>query len=136
MSEASLHCCKKLHRANRGYSSVKMNSEIQSKKEWIKPVRALLYHGHELVGTITNISSEDMFQWSGDIELTSAASAYKPMFDYFNDESREREPEEPDDGILPFDETLMDDWHIEDDNGRREILSPVVTDHGEVFWRD
>lgn len=113
-----------------------MNSERQNEKTWIKPVSALLYHGQELIGNIRNITPEDMFQWSGSIELTNAAVNYKVMFDYFNDESREREPEEPDEDELPFDETLMDDWFIEDENGRRKVSHPVVTDEGEVFWRD
>jgi hypothetical protein len=114
-----------------------MDAKSQTKDtEWITPTRASLYHGDKLIGIITNITVEDMFQWSGDIELTSAASACQPMFDYFNDEKNQREPEEPDESPCPFDESLLDDWFIEDENGKREVSFPVVTPEGEVFWRD
>lgn len=101
-----------------------------------KPSFARLYQREKLVGLISNISPEDMFQWSGNIELTDYAATFTPMFDYLNDQSREREPDEPDDDELPFDESFMDDWFIEDENGRREISYPIVTENGEVFWRD
>ncbi len=113
-----------------------MNVPSQTNQEWIKPSRANLYQGEKLIGIITNITVEDMFNWSGDIELTSTASAYQAMFDYFNDEANQREPEEPDEEPLPFDESLLDDWLIDDENGRREVSYPVVTPEGEVFWRD
>ncbi|MBX3150422.1 hypothetical protein KF728_09760 [Candidatus Obscuribacterales bacterium] len=96
---------------------------------------ASLYHRDRLIGHVTNITPEDMFQWSGYIELSSAANDYQVMFDYFNDESREREPEEPDESPLPFDESMLDAWYIEDEDGRREISFPVIS-AGEVFWRD
>lgn len=112
-----------------------MNPDTQPKKEWIKPTRANLYHGDKLVGVVSNIAVEDMFQWSGNIELTAEAKAFQAMFDYYNDEANQREPEEPDESDFPFDESLLDDWFIEDENGRREISYPVVRD-GEVFWRD
>ncbi len=113
-----------------------MTGESQSQSEWVKPVKAHLYHGQDLVGIITNIAAEDMFQWSGNIELMGSASVYKPMFDYFNNESRQREPDEPDEEDLPFDESLMNNWFIEDENGRRAVSYPVVSVEGEVFWRD
>lgn len=71
--------------------------------------------------------------------MTAAAARFQPLFDYLNDEAREREPDEPDEpdeDELPFDEGLMDDWFVEDENGRREIMYPAVTPQGEVFWRD
>ena len=108
----------------------------ESETKWKAPAQARLFHVQELVGVITDISVEDMFQWSGHIELTVAASIYQPMFDYFNDETREREPEEPDEDEYPFEVCLMEDWFIEDENGRREVSFPVVTSDGEVFWRD
>jgi hypothetical protein len=82
-------------------------------KDWISLKHANLYHGDKLVGVITNITVEDMFFWSGDIELTDAAGGCQVMFDYFNDEERQREPEEPDEEPLP-----------------------IVGPEGEVFWRD
>lgn len=117
--------------------NVRMNVHSQAgNKEWIKPTSANLYHGEILIGVITNITVEDMFNWSGDIELTSAAATYQPMFDHFNDEANQREPEEPDEEPLPFNESFLDDWFLEDVNGRREVSYPVVTPEGEVFWRD
>lgn len=100
-----------------------------------KSKNASLYHRDRLVGHVTNITPEDMFQWSGYIELTPTANDYQVMFDYFNDESREREPEEQDEDPLPFDEAMLDAWYIEDEDGRREISFPVVSE-GEVFWRE
>src|SRR5438046_854020 len=114
-----------------------MNEKSQpDNKEWIAPTRANLYHGDKLIGVIKNIAVEDMSNWSGDIELAGAVGAYQVMFDYFNDENHQREPEEPDEEPLPFDESLLDDWFIEDENGKREVSFPAVTPEGEVFWRD
>jgi hypothetical protein len=65
-----------------------------------------------------------------------AKTTFKEMFDYYNDEANQREPEEPDESDFPFDESLLDDWFLEDVNGRREISYPVVTEKNEIFWRD
>jgi len=108
---------------------------MSEEKPWIKPTFAKIFHRDALVGTITNITVEDMFQWSGDIELTDAAQKFQVMYDYFNDEDRREDPNTADDP-LPFDEAFLDDWFIEDENGKREIGFPVVSDEGEVFWRD
>jgi hypothetical protein len=112
-----------------------MVAESQT-KNWIKPTKGHIYHRQTLVGTVTNICVEDMFWWSGDIELTPEARNYQVMFDYLNAEERQREPEEPDESELPFDESLMDDWSLEDENGRREIMFPRVTEEGLAIWRD
>lgn len=109
----------------------------QTEKKWIRPTKANLYHKDRLVGVIRDITVEDMFQWSGFVELTPDAARFQEMFEYFNDEKNQREPEEPDESDLPFDETLLDDWFLEDENGRREISYPVIDlSNNEIFWRD
>jgi hypothetical protein len=41
-------------------------------------------------------------------------------------------------GVLPFDESYLDDWELENvvEGERTEILFPTVLyDQGEIFWR-
>lgn len=105
------------------------------KTDFTKPTCAKLFHREEVVGTITNIEVMDMFNWTGDIELTPAAAAFSEMFAYYDDE-KARDPESPNDDELPFPEELLDHWFIEDENGKRSISWPVIRNGNEVYWRD
>lgn len=105
-------------------------------EEWTKPTEANLYHRDVLIGIISNIAVMDIYNWMGYIELTPAAQAFSDMFEYFGSEEQERETETPDEDKLPFDESLLDNWSIEDENGRREISFPVVFNGNEVYWRN
>lgn len=99
------------------------------KKQRIRPTLAKLYHRDQLIGIITDIAVMDMFQWAGHIELTPAAEQFAEMFAYYD--SEERDPVNK-----PFDESLIHDWSIEDDNGRRKILWPIIRNGNEIYWRD
>ena len=91
-----------------------------------------LYHGATLIGTITNYTVEDLFQWSGEIELTLEGVEYQHVFDSLADDEAMMEGSD-----LPFDESYLEGWYIEDDAGEKtEIAAPTVNADGEVFWRD
>jgi len=90
-----------------------------------------LYHENTLIGTITNVAPEDMFQRSGDIELTTAFESYKHVFEYLlaNDGLTDGSPQ-------PFDDSYYHNWFLEDIDGKRiEIFIPAI-ENGEVIWRD
>lgn len=91
-----------------------------------------LYHGEKLIGTISNVTVEDQFNMSGDIELTSAADAYKPVFSYLTDEDALTSG-----APLPFDKSYLDHWSLEENDIRREIGCPgIYYEEGEVLWNE
>jgi hypothetical protein len=49
------------------------------------------------------------------------------MLAYFNDEAREREPEEPDESELSFDESLLDDCFLRMKTAGAMFMYPGVT---------
>jgi hypothetical protein len=113
-----------------------MTESQPDEKPWIHPTRSMLYHEGVLVGIITDIHVEDMFHWSGRVEFVgNARTKYTPMWDYFIAVA-EAYPEHPaEDEPYPFPESFMDNWELEDINGRREILFPHFEEE-ELFWRD
>ncbi len=93
---------------------------------------AKLYHNNVLIGTISNVAPEDMFEMSGDIELTAEGTPYRKIFSFLTDEEAMTSGCE-----LPFDESYLDHWSIEDENGHRtEIMTPGVYENGEIIWRE
>lgn len=92
-----------------------------------------LYHKDRLIGTVTNITPEDTFDMSGDIELSPIAEEYKAMFAYLTDEDSLNSGAEP-----PFEESYLDDWFLEDEHGvRKEIGCPgIYYEDREVLWRE
>lgn len=91
-----------------------------------------LFHNNDYIGVDTNIAPEDMFEFSGDIQLTKKAEEYKELFDYLNDENNAYE-----DGTeIPFPQSYLENWSLVDESGSKtEIAYPVVCG-GEVFWHD
>jgi hypothetical protein len=88
-----------------------------------------LYHRAILIGTIIELFYETPW-YSGTIVLTPDAEPYKEFFAFMLDE--EKQSEEP-----PFDESIFDDWFIEDeaDGERFEAGCPDISDDGEIYWR-
>lgn len=91
-----------------------------------------LFHNNDCIGIVTNIAPEDMFEFSGDIQLTEKAQDYKEVFEYLSDEKNAY-----DDGTeFPFPQAYLENWSLVDESGTKtEIAYPVVCD-GELFWHD
>ncbi|MBA4079007.1 MAG: hypothetical protein C0508_28510 [Cyanobacteria bacterium PR.023] len=91
-----------------------------------------LYHGNTLVGIITN-ACDNGFDMHGFINLLPSAEQYKPIFEYFQNQERPQS-EEP-----PFEEHLLENWFIEDEqNQRQEIGLPGIFDldnRKHIMWR-
>lgn len=88
-----------------------------------------LFHRTTLIGTISELSYETPW-YSGTIALTPEAEPYKELFAYMMEE--EEQTEDP-----PFDESILDDWFIEDeaDGERFEAGCPNIAEDGEIWWR-
>lgn len=92
--------------------------------------RYQLFHGQTLIGTITYVGLD--WPWLlGDIELTEAAQAYKPIFDHFMDEDENK-------ADLEFDEEwFLENWYRVDEKGRRWDVWPVIDFAAkDISWRD
>lgn len=88
-----------------------------------------LLHKKQVLGIIKNVVPEEM-GLAGDIELSSSAEPYKPLFDFLvNEELNHEEP--------PFDKALLEDWSIEDDNGiEKPIWAPALSNNYKIIvWR-
>ncbi len=90
-----------------------------------------LYRKKELLGVISNITPEDNFEMSGDIELTESFSKYQPLFDYLHSNDGLTPG-----GKFPFEEALFDDWEIEDESGQRTAIAIPAIEAGEIIWRE
>ena len=73
-----------------------------------------LYHKDNLIGTISNVAPEDTFEMSGSIELTPLSEKYKPMFVYLANEETLTSGAD-----LPFDESDLDNWFLENEKGEK-----------------
>lgn len=91
-----------------------------------------LYHNSTLIGTITDACANG-FDMHGIINLLPSAEQYKPIFEYFQNQERPQ-PEEP-----PFEEHLLENWFIENEQNRRqEIGLPGIFDldnRKHIMWR-
>lgn len=89
-----------------------------------------LYHNDTLIGLISNITPEDNFESSGNIELTNEFERYRPVFDYLlaNDGQT--------DGPQPFGDDYFDNWFLEDEEGKRTLIGIPAIENGEAIWRD
>ena len=88
-----------------------------------------LFHGADLIGIINNEMSDELAM-IGDIELTAKAADYKEVFAFFNNPEK-RMSVDP-----PFSEHALNDWFIEDADGKRsDIAAPAVNEKGEIWWR-
>lgn len=90
-----------------------------------------LYHGNVLIGMISNITPEDLFERSGDIALTSEFEKYKHVFEYLfaNDGQTDGSPQ-------PFDDSYFENWFLEDADGKRVLIYIPSIENGEIMWRD
>lgn len=88
-----------------------------------------LFHKDKLIGTIENPIPDELAH-VGDITLTPNAVGYEELFAFFNDDEK-RWSVEP-----PFKQELLDDWIVEDEQGKRtEVDVPVINQSGGIWWR-
>ena len=89
-----------------------------------------LYHGNTLIGTIASIATDDEVEWNGIITFTPEGEAYRHVFDYLANESN-------DGAELPFEETYLDDWFLEEEPGMlQEVAIPTINyDECEIVWQ-
>lgn len=88
-----------------------------------------LFHGDDLIGTITN-ETPDELAMVGDIQLTAKAAQFKEVFAFFND-AEKRMTEDP-----PFADHLLENWSVEDADGKRSwIAAPAINEKNEIWWR-
>jgi hypothetical protein len=90
-----------------------------------------LFHGPVLIGTISNITPEDMFEMSGDIQLTPEFERYKPIFSFLLSNDGLTDGSDP-----PFEESYFDNWLLEDESGKQQPIDIPSIEDGEVMWRD
>lgn len=87
-----------------------------------------LLHADRLVGIIRNVFAEGL-EYGGDVELTSTGENYLEMFNFMTDE--ENFGMDP-----PVDESMIDDWYIEEPDGKREKIGvPAVHEGKEIYFR-
>ncbi len=88
-----------------------------------------LYHGTKLIGIISNVTQEDMFEMSGNIELTTEFEEYKPIFSFLlsNDGLT--------DGSDPYEDAVYENWSLEDQAGKRQPIGIPAIENGEIIWR-
>ncbi|CAN5458460.1 hypothetical protein BH11CYA1_BH11CYA1_00370 [soil metagenome] len=93
-----------------------------------------LYHGNTLIGTIASIATDDEIEWNGIITFTPEGEGYRHVFDYLGNEANDVGS---DGNVLPFEETFLDDWFIEDEPGMmQEIAIPTINyDEFEIVWQ-
>jgi hypothetical protein len=92
-----------------------------------------LYHGNILIGTIASIATEDDEEYNGIITFTPEGETYRHVFEFLaNDDPSNAGAE------LPFEETYLDDWFIEKEEGTmQEIAIPTIDfDECEVVWQE
>lgn len=89
-----------------------------------------LYHGTKLIGILTNITPEDMFLMSADIEVTPEFEEYKPIFEFLlsNDGLT--------DGSDPYEDAVYENWSLEDQDGKRQPIGIPAIENGEIMWRE
>ncbi len=88
-----------------------------------------LFHGDELIGTITEELSDGLAM-TGHIELTAAAERFKEVFEFFADEEKS-DSEEP-----PFSDAVLYNWSIQLESGKAEEISiPNIYPDGLICWR-
>ena len=90
-----------------------------------------LFHGPVLIGTISNITPEDMFEMSGDIQLTPEFEGYKPIFSFLLSNDGITDGSDP-----PFEESYFDNWALEDESGKQQLIDIPSIENGEVMWRE
>ncbi|CAN5683455.1 hypothetical protein BH10CYA1_BH10CYA1_03330 [soil metagenome] len=62
------------------------------------------------------------------MELTVAAAPFKPVFEFFcSEEANETDP--------PFADQLLENWFIEDEDGKREEIGMPEIKGKDIFWR-
>ena len=90
-----------------------------------------LYHGNTLIGTIASIATDDEIEWNGIITFTPEGESYRHVFDFLAKE------DSSDGSELPFEETYLDDWFLEDEPGMmQEIAIPTINyDEFEISWQ-
>ncbi len=90
-----------------------------------------LYHGNTLIGTIASIATDDEIEWNGIITFTPEGESYRHVFDFLAKEDAN------DGSELPFEETYLDDWFLEDEPGMmQEIAIPTINyDEFEISWQ-
>jgi hypothetical protein len=88
-----------------------------------------LFHGDDLIGTITEELSDGLAM-TGQIELTAAAERFKEVFEFFADEEKS-DSEEP-----PFSDDVLYNWSIQLESGATEEISiPNIYPDGLICWR-
>lgn len=89
-----------------------------------------LYHGTKLIGILSNITPEDMFLMSADIEVTPEFEEYKPIFEFLlcNDGLT--------DGSDPYEDAVYENWSLEDQDGKRQAIGIPAIENGEIMWRE
>ncbi len=89
-----------------------------------------LYHGNVLVGTVSNTAPEDNYEMAGDIELTPDGKKYEPVFAFLlsNDGLT--------DGRDPFEDSVYENWSLEDESGKRQSICIPAIENGEIIWRE
>ncbi|MFA7338461.1 MAG: hypothetical protein WC028_16865 [Candidatus Obscuribacterales bacterium] len=92
-----------------------------------------LYHGNILIGTIASIATEDDEEYNGIITFTPEGETYRHVFEFLAND----DPSNPG-AELPFEETYLDDWFIEKEEGTmQEIAIPTINfDECEVVWQE
>jgi hypothetical protein len=87
-----------------------------------------LYHNELLLGDISGVDTDQPWM-IGSVHLTRQAVEYEYFFSFVTDESKSTD--EP-----PFDESLLENWYVEDESGnRREIEFPAVHEDKTIYWR-
>lgn len=88
-----------------------------------------LFHGDELIGTLTEGLSDGLAM-TGQIELTEAAERFKEVFEFFADEEKS-DSEEP-----PFSDDVLHNWCLQLESGKTEEISiPNIFPDGLICWR-